>query len=966
MTHNHSFSDKSHLYLVDGSSFLFRAFHAIPLLTRRDGLPVNAVSGFCQMLFRLIDECPVSEKPSHFAVIFDPKGGNFRHEIYPRYKANRGSPPEELVPQFSLVRKAVEAFSLLPLEVEGFEADDLIASYTKAAVQKGARVTIVTSDKDLMQLVGEKVRLYDSMKNKYFSESEVFEKFGVYPHQVADVQTLCGDSADNVSGVLGIGPKTAAELITTFGNLETLFSKLHEIPQKKRRESLLEAQEMIPVFRKVVGLVDDMPLPLPLEDLFLQEPDPRILFPFLKALELKTLLKRMANVFNADPDLFEIGQDPALNWNNKESVFAFINDEQSENSQQSGQDFSFKIGDYVLPEYIKHPIDRTTYTLVETEEDLKELTKKISQASVFAFDTETTHLTPRQADLVGISFALEGGEAFYIPVGHTRLDDASRQLPKEIVLTAVKPYLEADHILKVGQNLKYDMGILFNEGIHLISYDDTLLMAYALYGLRYGNSLDALAERLLGHETLSYASITGEGRKKISFSEVSLEIATAYAAEDADVTLRVWHILKKELLLEAQNRLYREIDLPLARVTAQMEHEGIPVDISFLKGLSAQFKIDLERLENEIYVLAGKTFLISSPKQLGEILFETAGLGLQLRAKKTATGQYATGSDILEELAGQGFELPQKVLEWRHLHKLKTTYTDALPSFVHYKTNRIHSSFSLAGTSTGRLSSSDPNLQNIPIRTEEGHKIREAFIAEEGYTLVSADYSQIELRLLAHMANIPALIKAFAEGVDIHALTASEIFNVPLAEVTPRIRREAKTINFGIIYGQSAFGLANQLQIPQYQAKQYIELYFSRFPEIKEYMEQTKQQAREKGYVETLLGRRVFIKDIHAKQGALRAFAERSAINAPIQGTAADIIRIAMKDVSVWLKNQNLDSRLLLQVHDELVLHTPHKEKDMIVKDLKKIMENSILHFLTLNVPLTVEVGCGDNWRLAH
>ncbi|MFM8608511.1 MAG: DNA polymerase I [Hyphomicrobiales bacterium] len=982
-----------HVFLVDGSGYIFRAFHALPPLTRKsDRLPIGAVAGFCNMLWKLLRDSVAGERPTHLAVIFDHSSETFRNRLYPNYKANRTEPPEELRPQFKLIRDAVRAFEIPSIEQKDYEADDLIATYARLASDAGATTTIVSSDKDLMQLVGNGVSLYDSMKDKRIGADEVIEKFGVPPDRVVDVQALAGDSVDNVPGVPGIGIKTAAQLITEYGDLDQLLERAGEIKQPKRRESLIEHADKARISRDLVRLEAHVPLEVPLDDLTLHDPDPRNLIAFLKAMEFNTITRRVADAYDADVSL--IDADPELSkagagtsWG-KGVTDPVTSDDQAKSSEsktpsasrQSTQVVKTSVGEMTPSAFAKQratealasKIDRSAYVTIT---DLKMLDQFIAEAreeGVIAVDTETSDLDAMAADLVGISLAVKPGRAAYIPLQHRSEGTGdlfggnnliAGQLPVRDAIKHLKPLLEDKSILKIGQNLKYDWLVLKRYGIEIAPYDDTMLLSYVLDAGRGSHGMDELSKRHLGHETIPFSEVAGSGKNFIGFARVPLDKATAYAAEDADVTLRLWRVLKPRLAAERMTTVYETLERPLLEVLARMERRGISIDRQMLSRLSGEFAQTMARLEHEIHEAAGQTFNPASPKQLGDILFGKMGLP---GGKKTATGAWATGAQILEELADQGHELPKRILEWRQISKLKSTYADALPDFVNAETKRVHTSFSLAATTTGRLSSSDPNVQNIPVRTEEGRKIRAAFVATPGHKLVSADYSQIELRILAHMAEIPALRKAFADGIDIHAMTASEMFGVPVKDMDPMIRRRAKAINFGIIYGISAFGLANQLGIGREEAGAYIKKYFERFPGIRDYMDSTKKFAREHGYVMTIFGRRCHYPQINSSNPSERAFNERAAINAPIQGTAADIIRRAMIRMDDKLHKKKLKAEMLLQVHDELIFEVPDDEVDATILVVKKVMEDAPHPAIQLAVPLQVDARAAKNWDEAH
>lgn len=915
------------LYLVDASGFIFRAFHALPPLTDPAGTPVGAVLGFTNMLIRILGDL----KASHVAVIFDAARRNFRNDIYPDYKANRDETPEDLVPQFPLIREATRAFGFEPLEMEGYEADDLIAAYAHEGRANGLDVVIVSSDKDLMQLIREGVTMYDPIKQRSLGPADVMEKFGVPPEKVVDVQSLCGDSTDNVPGVRGIGVKTAAELITAYGDLDSLLARLHEIKQPKRRETLMENAELARISRQLVRLDENAPLPRPLDALGAGTPASPELIAFLKSHGFRSVLARL-------------GEKPAT-----EPAAATAS----------------------IPAAAAAPMPaapaEVTYTTITDARTLDAWIAEAREMGALAIDTETTALTPAKADLVGISLCSTPGRAAYIPLGHRAPQtdllggpaQTPVQMPKNEAISILKPLLEDPSVLKVGQNIKYDLQIFAAEGIAVTPVDDTMLLSYVLDGTTHGHGMDELAELHLGHKTIHYEDVAGKGAKQISFAEVAIDKATAYAAEDADVTLRLYNLLKPRLPASGMTTVYETMDRPLAPVIARMETHGIRIDVGVLRQLSHEFGTLMASLETDIHALAGHSFNVASPKQMGAVLFEELKLP---SGRKTKTGDWSTSADILEELAEQGHAIVEKILDWRQMAKLKSTYTDALQQEINPRTGRVHTSFALAHTSTGRLASSDPNLQNIPVRTEAGRKIREAFIADDGYVLISADYSQIELRLAAAMADIPALKRAFHDGLDIHALTASEVFGVPMADMTPEIRRRAKAINFGIIYGISGWGLAKQLGIEAQEANAYIRQYFARFPELLTYMERTKDYARKHGYVETLYGRRCTIDGIQDKNGARRAFAERQAINAPLQGTAADIMKKAMVKMDSVLASSPLDCRMLLQVHDELVFEVRAEEAQEAAALIKSVLEG----VAEVGVPLVAEAGIGPTWGKAH
>ena len=949
-----SLKKSDHLYLVDGSGYIFRAFHALPPLTRKsDKLPVGAVAGFCNMLVRLMDDMAAEESPTHLAVIFDASGKTFRNDIYPDYKANRDAPPEDLIPQFPLVREAVKAFGIPSIELQGYEADDLIAAYTHAATQSGARVSIVSSDKDLMQLVTDRVNMIDTMKDRKIGPAEVLEKFEVGPERVIDVQSLAGDSVDNVPGVPGIGIKTAALLINEYGDLETLLERAGEIKQNKRRENLIEFAEQARISRELVTLRTDTPLPVDMSEMGLTPPEAGMLMGFLKAMEFNTLTRRVSKRYDINADDYEASSDLAA----KPTAIS-----SSATTEKATSDLPPAMTD--MP-----PIDSSAYECVTDMAVLDNWIEDIIATGYVAIDTETDGLDAVSCRLVGISLATRPGHACYIPLAHgigeglALADDVPSQLAEADVLARLKPLLQDASIMKILQNAKFDLQVLGQRKIEVHPVEDTMLMSYALAAGQRGHGMDELSELYLGHKPISIKELLGTGKSQITFDQVPLEKATPYAAEDADITFRLWQMMRPELVKDRVVSVYQTTEKPLVPVIVDMEKNGICVDRNVLSRLSGEFAQKMAAMEEDIYKLAGETFNIASPKQLGDILFDKMGLP---GGKKTKTGAWGTGADVLEGLAAEGHDLAAQVLEWRGLAKLKSTYTDALPEFINPETGRIHTSYSLASTTTGRLASSDPNLQNIPIRTEDGRRIRTAFVAEKGNLLVSADYSQIELRLLAHIADIDSLRQAFADGQDIHAMTASEMFGVPLADMKAETRRRAKAINFGIIYGISAFGLANQLGISRGEASDYIKAYFEKFPGIKDYMDAVKQEAHAQGYVSTLFGRRIYLREIDSKIPARRAFAERAAINAPIQGSAADIIRRAMIAMPPVLKKKSPKSRMLLQVHDELIFEAPESETDKLMQNVREVMQNACAPRLSLSVPLVVEAQAAKNWDEAH
>lgn len=1001
-----------HVFLVDGSAYIFRAYHALPPLTRKsDGLPCGAVAGFCNMLWKLVCEARDEKNaklavPTHFAVVFDYSSQTFRKEIYPEYKANRSAPPEDLIPQFALIRAATRAFNLPCLETQGYEADDIIATLARAAEKQGAQTTIISGDKDLMQLVSPQIRLYDSMKDKETGIAEVEEKWGVPPEKMVDFQALVGDATDNVPGVAGIGPKTAAELLGRFGSLDNVLARAGEISQKKRRETLIEQADQARLSRRLVELDTQAPVGAKLDDLTLLPPEGVKLVRFLKAMEFNSLTRRVAQALDIDaaavePEYLEVEWDgkksaaaagahgpdmPELDISVKaeqKTASAAEQDSAYDNPQAAPQHLAAKLAAAAKIAVI----DRSGYQMLSDKAALAEWLAEAREQGFFAFDTETDSLNARAAELVGFSIALSAGKAAYVPLAHVEGPGdllgaplAKGQMEKRAALALLKPLLEDESVLKIGQNIKYDLQVMARQGVNLRCFDDTMLMSYVLQaGAAPSHGLDALAEFWLNHKNISYAEICGSGKNAISFAEADLAKATEYAAEDADITLRLWQVLRPQLTAAGLKTIYEREERALLPVLALMEERGILVDKAVLNGLSARFSKEADERATEIYALAGEEFNIGSPKQLGELLFGKFALP---SSGKTKTGQWSTSAQALEDLAAraeigeieadktQGYKLAGKIVAWRQLKKLQSTYTDALPNFQD-AAGRVHTHYAQAATTTGRLASAEPNLQNIPIRTVEGRLIRTAFIAPPGKLLLSADYSQIELRILAAQADIAALKQAFADGIDIHALTASEMFAVPLKEMTAEIRRRAKAINFGIIYGISAFGLANQLSIGREEARQYIKTYFERFPGIEAYMEATKAQARAKGYVETMFGRRIHYPQIAAANAAVRAFNERAAINAPIQGTAADIIRRAMVQIECGgvkpsLAERGLSAQMLLQVHDELIFEVAEAEASATAQAVREIMEDAAFPALNLSVPLRVEARLAKNWDEAH
>jgi DNA polymerase-1 len=915
-----------HLYLIDGSGYIFRAYFAIPPRMSSDGTPTNATFGFSNMLLKLLRESDADA----VAVVFDKGKKSFRNDFYPEYKAHRPDPPEDLVPQFEMIREATRAFNLPCIQMDNYEADDIIATYARRAAAAGIEVTIISSDKDLMQLVGDGIAMMDPMKNQPIGPEEVVAKFGVPPDKVIEVQALAGDSVDNVPGVPGIGVKTAAQLIADYGDLETLLAHAEEIKQPKRRQNLIEFAEQARISRRLVTLKDDVPVEEDLADFAKREFEAEALRAFLEHYEFRSILARLADQLGGG--------------------------EEAKEGKPAGEGAG--------------------YELVQDLTALKGWIAEAEAKGQVAVDTETTGLDPLRAELVGISLSVTAGRACYIPLAHRQgapdgeLDLAgdgggliAGQIPRDKAVKALKPLLEDPGVLKVGQNLKYDMLVFARHGITVAPIDDTMLLSYVLDGGVHGHGMDELAELHLGHETIKFKDVAGSGKSQVTFDLVPLDKALDYAAEDAEVTLRLHEVLKPRLLAECLVTVYETLERPLVPVLSEMELIGIKVDKAALARLSNDFAKRTAELEKEIHALAGHAFTIGSPKQLGEVLFDEMGLE---GGKKGKTGAYATGADVLQFLAAQGHELPAKVLDWRQLAKLKSTYTDALQEQINPQTGRVHTSYSQAVASTGRLSSNDPNLQNIPVRTEEGRKIRRAFVADKGMKLVSLDYSQIELRLAAHIAEVEPLRQAFLDGQDIHAITAAQVFDIPVEGMDPMIRRKAKAINFGIIYGISAFGLANNLGIPQAEAKAYIEAYFERYPGIRDYMQRTKAECREHGFVTTLFGRKVHVPGIRDKNPARRSFSERAAINAPIQGSAADIIKRAMIRVPGALAGAKLKARMLLQVHDELLFEVPDKEVEATVELVKAVMEGACLPARELSIPLVVDAGVAQNWADAH
>jgi len=916
-----------HFYLIDGSGYIFRAYYALPPLTRKsDGLPTGAVSGFCSMLFKLLEDSKSNEnkhKPTHFAVIFDSARKTFRNEIYSDYKANRSEAPDDLAPQFEYIRKSVLAFNLPSVDLINYEADDLIATYVDQILKKGAKVTIVSSDKDLMQLFKNKVRIFDPMKNKFISEEDVQNKFGVDPSKVIDVQALAGDSSDNVPGVPGIGVKTAAELINKYGNLEKLLKSAHEIKQNKRRETLIENKDKALISKQLVTLKHDAPVNINLSEFKLKEIDKDKLFKFLREMEFNRLLSSAISKYG-EPDLEGIKNETV----SKKTL---------------------------------NSINKKNYHLIK---DLKEIDDWINEAEEVgevAVDTETSSLDPHQADLIGVSLSSKIGKACYMPLGHK----SQKNLNKELVLKKLKPLLEDSSIKKIGQNIKFDFIVLFKHGITISTMEDTMLMSYVLDAGKNRHNMDSLSEIHLNHKTIAFKDLVGTGKKEINFKDVDVEKAKDYAAEDADITFRLYKKFHKSLKDEKMVNIYELFEKPMIKILAFMEIEGIKIDNKFLKILSSKFEKKIEKIQKDVFKISKKEFNIASPKQLGEILYNELKIA---DLKKTKKGSFATSASVLEDLAFKGHEFPQLVLDWRQVSKLKNTYSDSLPEHINPLTNRVHTSFLLAATTTGRLASSDPNLQNIPIKSEDGRDIRKSFIAEKDNVLISADYNQIEMRILADLADVKELKKAFKNNEDIHSLTASQIFNTEIKKVDQDQRRKAKAINFGIIYGISQYGLAKQINVSNYEAEEFLNSYFAKFPEIKVYMDQTIKFCRKNGYVNNIFGRRSHFININDKNYNVRNFQERAAINAPIQGSASEIMRLAMIRLEKRLNEQkNQDTKMLLQIHDELIFETPklgvEKIRKIITEEMTSVV-NSDQH--SFSIPLTVDLNIGDNWGSLH
>jgi DNA polymerase I len=916
-----------HFYLIDGSGYIFRAYYALPPLTRKsDGLPTGAVSGFCSMLFKLLEDSKSNQnlqKPTHFAVIFDSARKTFRNEIYSDYKANRSEAPDDLAPQFEYIRKSVLAFNLPSVDLPNYEADDLIATYVDKILKTGAKVTIVSSDKDLMQLYKKGVRIFDPMKNKFISDDDIMNKFGVDASKVIDVQSLAGDSSDNVPGVPGIGVKTAAELINRYGTLEKLLNSTHEIKQNKRRETLTENKDKALISKKLVTLKHDSPVNRELNEFELKDIDKDKLYKFLREMEFNRLLSSVISAYG-EPELSKtIAETKTLEK--------------------------------------QKPINNKNYQLITDADQIDKWIKEAEEAGEVAVDTETSSLDPHQADLIGVSLCSKIGKACYIPIGHK----SSKCISKDVVIKKIKPLLEDPSIKKIGQNIKFDFIVLFKHGINIVSMEDTMLMSYVLDAGKNRHNMDTLSEIHLGHKTITFKEVVGTGKKEISFSEVDLDKAKDYAAEDADITFRLYKKFIKNLKLEKMINIYQIFEKPLIKILAFMEMEGVEVDSKFLKSLSSKFEKKIKNLEKEVFNISKKEFNIASPKQLGEIIYNDLKItGL----KKTKKGSFATSASILEDLAFKGHKFPKLILDWRQVSKLKNTYSDSLPEHINPKTKRVHTSFLLAATTTGRLASSDPNLQNIPIKSEDGKDIRKAFNAKKDHLLISADYNQIEMRILADLANVKELKKAFKNNEDIHSLTASQIFNINIKKIDQDQRRKAKAINFGIIYGISQYGLAKQINVSNYEAEEFLNSYFDKFPEIKIYMDNTIKFCRKSGYVNNVFGRRSHFNSINDKNFNVRNFQERAAINAPIQGSASEIMRLAMIRLDKKLSEKNnINSKMLLQIHDELIFEVPKKnEKEMIklIKDEMTSVVNSNYH--SFSIPLTVDINSGDNWGMLH
>ena len=929
---------KKHIYLIDGSGYIFRAYYALPPLTRKsDGLPVGAVSGFCNMLYKFLEEARSLEKvdrPTHLAVIFDTARKNFRNDIYKEYKANRQDTPEDLIPQFSYIRKAVEAFNIPGVELANYEADDLIATYKEQASKKNIKVTIISSDKDLMQLVDDNTFMMDTMKDRYIGKEEVKEKFGVYPDKVIDVQSLAGDSADNIPGVPGIGIKTAAELINQFGSLEEVLDNASSIKQPKRRQTLLDNKDKALISKKLVTLKKDVPVKDSLDDFALKPIDADKILTFLKEMEFGRLFKKL------------------------ESDYGKFSGEITLTESSEPAEIDTKLTS--TPKSIQKK-----YSLILDIQELKDVLKKSDEKGLFAIDTETNSLDTMVANLVGISLSYRPGEAFYVPIGHQNKTDPliKKQLKLKDVLSTIKPYLEDQTVKKVGQNIKYDYRIFLKHGIQMNSVEDTMLMSYSLDAGKNRHGMDLLSELHLNHKTISFKDVAGIGKSQVTFDFVDIEQAKDYACEDADITLRLYQMFEKRLFNENVLSVYDTLEKPLIKILSTIENNGIKIDKNILEKLSKKFKIEIQNLEKKIFKIAKEEFNIGSPKQLGDVIYEKLKIA---GTKKTKKGNFATNVAVLEDLALQGHELPKLVLNWRQKSKLKNTYTDTLPTYINSKSKRVHTSFLLAATTTGRLASANPNLQNIPIKNVEGKEIRSAFVADKNSKLISADYSQIEMRILSHMGDVKELKKAFLNKEDIHTLTASQIFNISLKQVDEDMRRKAKAINFGIIYGISSYGLAKQISVSNSEAESFLKSYFTKFPEIKDFMNENIKLCRKNGYVKTLFDRKCHFPNINDKNHTLRTFQERACINAPIQGTAADLLRLAMIQIDKKIFEKDIQASLLIQVHDELLLECKEKEQAIVQKKVAFEMENASEPLLQFSIPLTVDVKSGKNWSEAH
>lgn len=922
-------SNQKHLFLIDGSGYIFRAYYALPPLTRKsDGLPVGAVSGFCNMLYSFLEKARAGnsmDTPSHLAVIFDSARKNFRNDIYKEYKGNRSDAPEDLIPQFDYIRKAVKAFNLPSIELQNYEADDLIATYKIQAKKEKIKLTIVSSDKDLMQLVDQDTYMLDTMKDKHIGINEVKEKFGVPPEKVIDVQSLAGDSVDNVPGVPGIGIKTAAELINQFGSLDELLKKAETIKQPKRRQALLDNKSNALISRELVTLKNDVPVKETINDFILKPFDKEKIFSFLDEMEFTKIKKRIEQTYGMS-------------------------------------ETNFKPSSTVVKKSLKN---EAGFNIIYDKKEIETILAKADDQGFFAVDTETNSLDSQKAELVGVSLAVNENQAYYVPVGHKNKDDKEikKQIKIEDLIKILKPYLEDETIKKVGQNIKYDLKIFKKYGIHLKSFEDTMLLSYALDSGLNRHNLDILAKIHLDHENIKYKDVAGTGKSEVTFDQVKIIDSYRYACEDADVTLKLYNIFKERLVKEKCFHIYENLEIPLVDVLARMECQGIKIDKKILSQLSETFAKNLKVLEKKIYKIAGEEFNIGSTKQLGDILYEKLKIS---GTKKTKKGNFATNVNVLEDLAGKGHEFPKLVLDWRQKSKLKNTYTDTLPEHIDPKTKRVHTSFLLAATTTGRLASSDPNLQNIPIKSKEGKEIRSAFVAESGHSIISADYSQIEMRVLAHVGDVKELKKAFRNNEDIHSITASQIFDCDIKKINEDMRRKAKAINFGIIYGISSYGLAKQISVSNPEAEQFLFSYFKKFPEIKDYMQETLKFCRKHGYVKTMFERKCHFPNINDKNHTLKSFQERAAINAPIQGAAADIIRYAMINIDKKILEKKIKSKLLVQIHDELLFESKDNDVKKEITLIKNEMENAIDKDFNFSVPLIVDANSAKNWNDAH